>query len=127
MTTRGARHTLLPAGTLGLGGKANTAETVEGLELLHRLGRVVDEGEAGGLATTELGAQTEDGDLVLLSLVQATDLLAELLLGDVGTVGVQDVTIRILGQQTVLQSSTTVPFHLPSRRPSPPSNAHSNS
>jgi hypothetical protein len=41
-----------------------------------------------------VGAQTEDGDLFLLSLVQATELLAELLLGDVGTVGVQDVTVK---------------------------------
>lgn len=88
------KRTLLPAGTLGLGGKTNPDETVVGLELLHGLGGVVDEGEAGGLATTELGAQTEDGDLVLLGLVETAELLAELLLGDVGTVGVQDVTVE---------------------------------
>lgn len=86
------KRTLLSAGLLDLGAKADTDETVEGLELLHGLGRVVDEGEASGLAATELGAQTEDGDLVLLGLVQATELLAELILGDVGAVGVEDVT-----------------------------------
>lgn len=85
-------HTLLLGGTLGLGGLADTDQAVAGLELLHGLGRVVDEGEAGGLATTELGAQTEDGDLVLGGLVQGAELLAELLLGDVGTAGVEDVT-----------------------------------
>jgi hypothetical protein len=63
-----------------------------GLELLEGLGGIVDEGEAGGLAATELGAQTEDLDLLLLGLVQGADLLTELLLGDVGAVGVEDVT-----------------------------------
>lgn len=86
-------HTLLSAGLLNLLGQANTDQAVVGLELLHGLGGVVDKSEAGGLATTELGAQTKDGDLVLAGLVQASELLAELILGDVGTVGVQDVTI----------------------------------
>lgn len=63
-----------------------------GLELLEGLGGIVDEGEAGGLAATELGAQTEDLHLLLLGLVQGADLLTELLLGDVGAAGVEDVT-----------------------------------
>jgi hypothetical protein len=85
-------RTLLPAGPLGLGGEADADEAVVGLELLHGLGGVVDEGEAGGLAATELGAQAEDRDLVLDGLVQGAELLAELLLGDVGTAGVEDIT-----------------------------------
>lgn len=88
------RRTLLPAGTLDLLGKTDADETVAGLELLHGLRRVVDEGEASGLATTEVGAETEDGDLVLDGLVQGAELLAELLLGDVGTARVQDVTVN---------------------------------
>lgn len=87
-------HTLLSRRSLGLGGHADADQAVLGLELLHGLRRVVDEGEAGGLATTELGAQAEDGALVLVGLVEASDLLAELLLGDVGAAGVQDVTTR---------------------------------
>ena len=87
-------RTLLSAGLLDLGGLAVTDEPVVGLELLHGLGGVIDESEAGGLATTELGSETEDGDLVLLGLVERTELLTELLLGDVGTVGVEDVTIK---------------------------------
>lgn len=102
---RGIR-TLLPAGTLDLGGEADADQAVLGLELLHGLGGVVDEGEARGLAATILGAETEDGDLVLLGLVEATELLTELLLGDVGTVGVQDVTVRNLGQQEMALPST---------------------
>lgn len=86
------RRTLLSRGTLGLGGEANPHQSVLGLELLHGLGGVVDEGEAGGLAATVLGSETEDGDLVLLGLVEAAELLAELILGDVGAVGVEDVT-----------------------------------
>lgn len=79
---------------LDLGGHANADESVVGLELLHGLVGVVDEGEAGALATTELGAETEDRDLLLGSLVQLGELLAELILGDVGAVGVKDVTVR---------------------------------
>ena len=61
------------------------------LELLQGLLGVVDEGEAGGLATTVLRTEAEDGNLVLVGLVQVGELAAELLLGDVGTVGVKDV------------------------------------
>lgn len=88
----GGRRTLLPRRPLGLGGKPDPDEPVLGLELLHGLGRVVDEAEAGRLAAAELGAQAEDGDLVLGGLVEAGELLAELILGDVGAVGVEDVT-----------------------------------
>jgi hypothetical protein len=62
-----------------------------GLELLQGLGGVVDQSEAGGLAATVLRAETEHGDLVLVGLVQVGQLLAELVLGDVRAVGVEDV------------------------------------
>jgi hypothetical protein len=86
-------RTLLSARLLDLRGLAVTDEPVVGLELLHRLGAVVNESEASGLATTVLGAETEDGDLVLVRLVKLGELGAELILGDVGTVGVEDVTV----------------------------------
>lgn len=83
---------MLSAGLLNLAGKANTDQTVVGLKLLQGLGAVVDQGEAGGLSATELRPQTKDIDLVLGGLVEGGQLLAELVLGDVGTAGVQDVT-----------------------------------
>lgn len=61
------------------------------LELLQSLLRVVDQSKAGALATTVLCAETEDGDLVLVGLVQVGQLVTELILGDVGPVGVEDV------------------------------------
>lgn len=61
------------------------------LELLQGLGGVVDESEAGALTTTVLCAETEDRDLVLVGLVKVGQLLTELVLGDVGAVGVEDV------------------------------------
>lgn len=70
-----------------------------GLELLHGLGGVIDEGEASGLATTELGAETEDVDLVLGGLVEGGQLLAELVLGDVRTVGVEDIPVVVKKQE----------------------------
>lgn len=88
-------RTLLSASLLNLGGQANTDQAVVRLELLHGLGGVVDQGEAGGLSATKLGAQAKDRDLVLTSLVHASQLVAELVLGDVGAVGVQDVTVGV--------------------------------
>lgn len=64
-----------------------------GFEFLHCLWGVVDEGETGCLSTTELGTETEDVDLVLASLVEFGEFASELILGDVGTVWVEDVTI----------------------------------
>lgn len=100
-------RTLLSAGLLDLVGEADTDQAVVRLELLHGLGGVVDKGEAGGLATTELGAQTEDGDLVLAGLVETGELVTELILGDVGAVGVQDVTMK--GIQSQLDCMQALP------------------
>ena len=88
------KRTLLAGSLLDLGGGTNADQTVGGLELLQGLGGVVDQSESSGLATTVLGAETEDGDLVLVGLVQVGQLLAELILGDVGAVGVEDIPGR---------------------------------
>jgi hypothetical protein len=91
----GSRRTLLPAGLLDLGRHAVPHESVVGLKLLHRLGAVVDEGETGALAATKVRLHAEDRDIVLLRLVQLAELAAELVLGDVGSVGVEDVTMSV--------------------------------
>lgn len=98
----GEALTLLPAGLLDLACESDAHQPVVGLELLHGLGGVVDEGEAGGLAATELRAEAEDADLVLAGLVHARELLPELVLGDVGAAGVEDVTAR--GRKSVRDS-----------------------
>jgi hypothetical protein len=69
-------------------------ESVLRLELLEGLVGLVDEGEAGALAAAELRPEAEDGDLVLGGLVQLAELLPQLVLGDVGAVGVEDVAVR---------------------------------
>jgi hypothetical protein len=38
--------------------------------------------------------EAEDGDIVLLGLVQLTELSTELVLGDVGAVGVEDIATQ---------------------------------
>jgi len=83
----------LPARLLDLGRQSDADQSVVGLELLHGLGGVVDKSEAGRLATTELCAEAENADLLLAGLVHAGELLAELLLGDVGATRVEDVTV----------------------------------
>ena len=90
----GGERTLLSRGALGLGGEAVPDLAVLRIVLLQSLGGIVDETKAGGLAATKLGSQTEDGDLVLLGLVEGGELVAQLILGDVGSAGVEDVTRR---------------------------------
>jgi hypothetical protein len=85
---------LLPAGLLDLLGHADTDQTVVGLELLQGFGGVVDESKACGLATTIMCPETEDGDLFLVGFVQLGKLAAEFVLGDIGTAGMEDVTIQ---------------------------------
>jgi hypothetical protein len=86
-TLRSARP-LLPLGHLV------SDEAVLGLKLLEGLVGLVDEGEAGALAAAELRPEAEHGDRVLGRLVQLAELLPQLVLGDVGAVGVQDVAAR---------------------------------
>ena len=74
----------------------DTDETEVWLELLEGLWGIVNEGEAGGLAATVLGLETEDVDLVLGALVQLSELATEVVLGDVGAVWVQDVTVVVV-------------------------------
>lgn len=81
----------MPGGLLDLGGHAVSHKPVVGFELLHRLRRVVDESKASALATTIVCPEAEDGDIFLLRLVELTELATELVLGDVGAVGVEDV------------------------------------
>ena len=85
---------MLSASLLDLGGHAVSDPSVVGLELLESCVVVVDKGEASRLSTTVLGSETEDGDCVLGGLVELSELLTEFVLGDVGSAGVEDVTIR---------------------------------
>src|SRR5262245_30034186 len=82
------KRTLLPASLLDLGCHAVSHKPVVGFELLHGLGAVVDEGEAGALATTIVRSEAEDRYIVLLRLVELAELAAEFVLGDVGAVRV---------------------------------------
>lgn len=63
------KRTLLSAGLLNLGSSTDTDETVVRLKLLQRLVGVVNQGKSSALAATELSAESEDGDLVLVGLV----------------------------------------------------------
>jgi len=77
----------LSAGLLDLGCNTNTNQSEVWLEFLQRLGRIVDEGETGCLSTTILSLETENIDLVFAGLVYFGKLASELVLGDVGAVG----------------------------------------
>ena len=90
---RDSQRTLLSAGLLDLRRESYSDQTVMWLELLQGFWRVVDESETGCLSTTILCLKTENVDLVLVGLVHFGELASEFILGDVGTVGVEDITI----------------------------------
>jgi hypothetical protein len=108
------RRTLLSAGLLDLCGLANTDQSVVGLKLLQGLWGVVDESETSCLSTAELSSQTENIDLVLVGLVEFGKLSSELVLGDVGTVGVEDITASALEYHSKL--CHCIPLIIPSSR-----------
>ena len=64
-----------------------------GLELLHNLVRIVDERKTSALASAILCPETEAGDLVLVGLVEFGEFLTELIFGDIGAVGVEDIAL----------------------------------
>jgi len=66
------------------------------LKLLQRLRRIIDERETRRLSTTKLSLETENVDLVLVGLVEFGEFASEFVLGDVGAVGVEDVTVPSL-------------------------------
>lgn len=75
--------------------RETTYKTVLGLELLHGLGGVVDQGETGGLAATELCPQAENADLLGSGLVHGGELRSEVILGDAGETRVEDIATQI--------------------------------
>jgi len=90
---------LLSAGLLNLVRESNTDQSVVWLEFLQGLGRVVNQGETSCLSTTKLGLQTENIDLVLVGLVELGELGSEFVLGDVGTVWVEDINNHLLAAE----------------------------
>lgn len=93
---------LLSGSLLDLLGQTVSDQSVGWLELLGVSSGVVDQTETGRLTTTVLSSETENRDSVLLGLVDLGDLLTKLVLGDVGSVWVQDVNDELLsGQQWV--------------------------
>lgn len=69
-----------------------------GLEFLQSLGGVVDESKSRGHATTIACAKTEDGNLVLGGFVDGRELLTEIILGEIGKVWVQNVTVVVISE-----------------------------
>ncbi len=65
-----------------------------GLKLLQRLWRIIYKRKAGCLSTTKLSLETEDVDLIFVGLVHLGEFASELILGDIGAVWVEDITIK---------------------------------
>jgi len=87
---------LLSGRLLDLAGKSDTNQSVVGFKFLQGLGRIVNEGKASCLSTTELSLETENVDLVLGGLVHLGEFATKFILGDVGTVWVEDINDHLL-------------------------------
>lgn len=93
---------LLSGGLLDLLSQTVSHQSVSRLESLGVSNRLVDQTKTGRLSSTKLSSETENGDGVLVGLVQLRQLLSQLVLGDVGSVRVQDVDDELSsGQQRV--------------------------
>jgi len=105
MTARKAIRTLLPARLLNLRRLPISHQPVMRLKLLHHLVRVVDQREAGALATAILCSEAEDGDLIFVGFVELGEFGAEFVFGDVGAIGVEDVTEQsFISKHALIQS-----------------------
>lgn len=91
---RAVVHTLLPASLLNLCSRPIPHQPIMRLKLLHHLMAVVYQSEPSRFASAVLCAETEAGYLVFVGLVEFGELLTELVLGDVGAVGVENVTVE---------------------------------
>ena len=61
---------------------------------------VVYQSEPSRFASTVLGAETEAGHLVFVGFVELGEFLAEFVFGDVGAIGMEDVTVVERDQNT---------------------------
>merc|ERR1711983_404191 len=83
-----------PLLSAGLGLSLNNSlsdESVLGFELLGKVHCVVDEGESGGLATSEVGLEPEGEDSVGSAVLHLGELFPDVRLADGGLAGVEDV------------------------------------
>ena len=62
------------------------------LEFLHRLIRVIYQRKSRAFTTAILCPEAENGDLVFVGFVELGEFVAEFVFGDVGAVGVKNVT-----------------------------------
>ena len=65
-----------------------TSEHLLAVELLSSVKRIVDESEASGSATTELGLEAENRNVLILGLEGLSKLALDVGLRDVGQLGV---------------------------------------
>lgn len=84
-------HTLLSARLLDLLCGSHPDQSVMWLELLHRLVRVVDEGETGALTAAVVCSESKDADLVFVGFVELGEFLSQFIFGAVGAAGVEDI------------------------------------
>ena len=82
---------LLSGSLFNLLGQSVSDQSVSWLKFLGVSSGLVDQTETSGLATTELGSETENRNGILVGLVGLGQSFTQLVLGNVWSVWVQDV------------------------------------
>lgn len=82
---------LLSGSLVNLLGQSVSDQSVSWLKFLGVSSGLVDQTETSGLATTELGSETENRNGILVGLVGLGQSFTQLVLGNVWSVWVQDV------------------------------------
>lgn len=90
---------LLSRSSFNLFGQAVSDQSVLGFESLGVFNRRVDQTETGRLATTEGSSETENRNGILFSLVDFGQLFSQFILGDVTSVGVDNVNDELSSRQ----------------------------
>jgi len=91
-----ALFTLLAGRLLNLGCLSKSNKTVVGFKFFKSLISVVNQSKPSGLATTILCAETKNRNLVLVGLVQFSELGPKIVLGDIGPIGVENIDNHLL-------------------------------
>ena len=67
----------LLAATLGIGSQSMTSQTILWFEIHHSLGRIIDQGESGRLATSKGSLEAEADNVGLVDLVHGGEALTD--------------------------------------------------
>lgn len=90
------QRTLLPRRLFNFGSNSISDQSVMRFKFLQGFRGIIYESEASCFSTTKLCAKTENAELILACLIHLGQFATEIILGDIGAAGMEDVTVSLL-------------------------------